>query len=83
MVKHTPMARVCDICGKGYQKGNLVSFSNKKAIKRSHVNLRRVRRVIDGTSVRVVMCSGCLNRSKINDAELAVKKSEASLNTHS
>ena len=37
------MARVCQVSGKSYQKGNKVSFSNKKAINRFQPNLQKKR----------------------------------------
>ena len=37
------MARICQVTGKGYQKGNKVSFSNKKSIRRFQPNLQKKR----------------------------------------
>jgi large subunit ribosomal protein L28 len=37
------MARVCQVSGKKYQKGNKVSFSNKKSIRRFQPNLQTKR----------------------------------------
>jgi large subunit ribosomal protein L28 len=37
------MARICQVSGKGYQKGNKVSFSNKKSIRRFQPNLQKKR----------------------------------------
>ncbi len=37
------MARICQVSGKGYQKGNKVSFSNKKTIKRFMPNIQKKR----------------------------------------
>ena len=60
------MAKVCDLCGKGYLKGNLVCFSNKKSIKRSYPNLRSVRVVINNVVKRLKVCTSCLGASKRN-----------------
>lgn len=37
------MAKICQVSGKSYQKGNKVSFSNKKTIKRFMPNLQKKR----------------------------------------
>ena len=37
------MAKICAVSGKSYQKGNKVSFSNKKTIKRFMPNLQKKR----------------------------------------
>lgn len=60
------MAKVCDLCGKGYLKGNLVCFSNKKSIKKSYPNLRSVKVVVNGVTKRLKVCTGCLSASKRN-----------------
>lgn len=58
------MARVCELCDKGYLKGNLVCFSNKKSIKRSYPNLRSVKLSISGKSARLKVCASCLSAYK-------------------
>ncbi|MEK7595316.1 MAG: 50S ribosomal protein L28 [Patescibacteria group bacterium] len=58
------MSRLCDMCGKGALKGNLVSFSNKKSIKKSQPNLRSVRISIKGVSGRIKICASCLSKVK-------------------
>ncbi len=37
------MSRVCEVTGKAYLRGNQVSHSNRKTIKRSQPNLQRKR----------------------------------------
>lgn len=37
------MAKICAVSGKSYQKGNKVSFSNKKTIKRFMPNIQKKR----------------------------------------
>lgn len=37
------MARICQVSGKSYLKGNKVSFSNKKSIRRFQPNLQKKR----------------------------------------
>ncbi|OGC49873.1 50S ribosomal protein L28 [candidate division WWE3 bacterium RIFCSPHIGHO2_01_FULL_40_23] len=70
------MAKVCDVCGKGYLKGNLVSFSNKKSIKRSYPNLRKVRISVDGRSVRVKICASCLSAKRLTEASQVKSQSQ-------
>lgn len=63
------MAKVCEFCGKGYLKGNLVCFSNKKAIKRSYPNIRSVRLNIEGVNSKASICTGCLSALKRANAQ--------------
>jgi large subunit ribosomal protein L28 len=37
------MAKICAVSGKSYQKGNKVSFSNRKTIKRFMPNIQKKR----------------------------------------
>ncbi|NLN14145.1 MAG: 50S ribosomal protein L28 [Tissierellia bacterium] len=62
------MARVCDICGKGKQYGNKVTFSNKKISKSWLPNIRRVRAEIDGTVKRINACTRCLRSGYVKRA---------------
>jgi large subunit ribosomal protein L28 len=54
------MAYACDICGKGKQFGHNVPFSLKKTNKVWKPNLQRTRIELDGTKVRVKMCTQCM-----------------------
>ena len=61
------MSRVCQICGKGYQKGNLVprGIGNRctgRTIARNSINLRVKRFLINGKKVKFRLCSSCLKR---------------------
>lgn len=53
------MSKVCEVCGRGYLKGNSRSHSNIATIKRQHVNLQRA--TIDGNRVRA--CTRCIRSS--------------------
>ncbi|MBI4091520.1 50S ribosomal protein L28 [candidate division WWE3 bacterium] len=64
------MSKVCQLCGRGYLKGHLVSFSNKKTLKRSHVNLRVVKVAINGTLKKMRICANCLSLAKKNEKAL-------------
>lgn len=54
------MAYVCDICGKGKRFGHSVPFSLKKTNKVWKPNLQRTHLEIDGTKVRVKICTQCM-----------------------
>jgi ribosomal protein L28 len=61
------MSKICDICGKTSQKGNLVPRGVGKRVTRRTVNHRmpnlRIKRfVIDGNTVKVQLCASCLKR---------------------
>ena len=54
------MSYACDICGKGKQFGHNVPFSLKKTNKVWKPNLQRTRLDMDGTKVRVKICTQCM-----------------------
>jgi len=54
------MAYSCEICGKGKQFGHNVPFSMKKTNKVWKPNLQRTQLEIDGTKVRVKICTQCM-----------------------
>jgi len=63
------MAKVCEICGKGRQSGNIVTFS-KRHIKRSwKPNIQKVRVVTEnGTPKRMNVCTRCLRSNVVTRA---------------
>ena len=63
------MPKLCEICGKGYKKGNLVPRGvgrrvTKRTLHRQQPNLRTKKFVIEGTPVKVKLCASCLKRIK-------------------
>ncbi|TAK88965.1 50S ribosomal protein L28 [Patescibacteria group bacterium] len=70
------MAYACDICGKGKQFGHNVPFSQKKTNKVWKPNLQRTRIELDGTKVRVKICTQCM-RTLAKYRDKAVEKAEA------
>ena len=54
------MANTCDICSKGRLVGNKVSHSNIKTKKVQRPNIQRVRALVDGSPVRLRVCTRCL-----------------------
>lgn len=78
------MSKQCQICGKTYQKGNLVPRGignrvTRRTINRNSVNLRIKRFVIDGKTVKLRLCSSCLKRIKKDQADIEklLKESES------
>jgi len=63
------MANRCEICGKDYQTGNLVSHSNIKTHHRWKANIRSVKAIINGASKRIRVCTRCLRSNKVRRAE--------------
>ena len=59
------MSRVCDLCGKTYQKGHNISHSAKKSIKRNQPNLRTVRVEVGGGMKKMKLCAQCLKKTKM------------------
>ena len=66
------MSKICDICGKGYLKGNLVPRGvgkrvTRRTISRQQPNLRVRRLDLGGNKIKVQMCASCLKRLKKDD----------------
>ena len=68
----------CVICSKRYQKGNKISHSDIKTIRRSYPNLRVKTIIIDGVSRKVRICAKCLKSLKRTSIKSMEKKSELS-----
>ncbi len=65
------MARVCEVCGKEYMKGNLVPRGigrrvTQRTIRKQKPNLRIKRIEINGRKYKVKMCASCLKRLKFD-----------------
>ena len=71
------MAYACEICGKGKQFGHNVPFSQKKTNKVWKPNLQRTRIDIDGSKVRVKICTQCLRTLEKYEREAAAKAEKA------
>lgn len=76
------MSRQCEICGKTYQKGNLVPRGignrvTRRTTSRNNVNLRVKRFLIDGRKVKVRLCSSCLKRLKKDERDFAKSLEES------
>lgn len=63
------MAKVCEVCGKDYNKANLVPRGigrrvTRRTTTRQHPNLRNKKLQINGQNVKVRLCASCLKRLK-------------------
>jgi ribosomal protein L28 len=70
------MAKVCQICGKGYQKGNQVPRGigrrvTRRSIIKQQPNLRTKKLTVDGRNVTLRICTSCLKRLKYNENQAA------------
>jgi len=69
------MSKICQICGKTYQKGNLVPRGigrrvTRRTIKRSQPNLRIKRFDLNGKKVKFKLCASCLKKiSQLEEEE--------------
>jgi ribosomal protein L28 len=63
------MSRICEVCGKGYLKGNLVPRGIGRRVTRRTTthqlpNLRTKKLDLGGSSVKLTLCASCLKRLK-------------------
>ena len=70
------MPKQCEICGKTYQKANLVPRGignrvTKRTASRNSANLRVKRFLINGRKVKVRLCASCLKRLKKDEKDFA------------
>ena len=64
------MASVCEVCGKQPSFGMSVSHSHIRTKRRWNPNIQRVRAIINGSTKRVNVCTGCLKAGKIARAKI-------------
>jgi large subunit ribosomal protein L28 len=61
-----PMAKRCEVCGKGPQFGNNVSHANNRTRRRFDPNLQSVRvQRPQGGNTRMKVCTSCIKAGKI------------------
>jgi len=73
------MSRICDICGKSYQRAKLVARGignrvTRRTTTRKGVNLRIKRLSINGKMVKVKLCASCLKRIMKDKKDLIAKE---------
>jgi large subunit ribosomal protein L28 len=62
----TPVASVCDVCGKGPGFGMSVSHSHRRTRRRFNPNIQTVRALVGrGTRRRMNVCTSCLKAGKV------------------
>ena len=59
------MARKCISCGKKPVRGNSVSHSNKKTIRKFNPNLQMVNIMLAGKKSKEYVCTKCLKAGKV------------------
>jgi len=59
---------ICYVCSKGVAHGNNVSHANNKTRRTWKPNLQVARIVVEGKTVKVKVCTRCLNAGKIQRA---------------
>lgn len=73
------MATTCDICGKGYLRGNQVARGigdrvSRRTIRKQLPNLRTVRMALNGGSkTTLYICTSCLKRMKKEKKDVAAE----------
>jgi len=65
------MAKICEVCGKGPARGNLVSFSHRRSRRSWRPNLQSVRAIVDGRPKRINTCVSCLKAGKVTKRPIA------------
>jgi large subunit ribosomal protein L28 len=63
-----PMARVCDVCGRGPQFGHRISHAHNVTKRRWNLNLQSVRAVVKGATKRLRVCTSCIRSGKVQKA---------------
>jgi large subunit ribosomal protein L28 len=63
----------CYVCDRGVSFGNNVSHANNRTRRVWKPNLQTARVVVDGKTVRVKVCTRCLNAGKIRRAPRGVQ----------
>jgi large subunit ribosomal protein L28 len=62
------MARMCEICGKGPQRGNNVSHAHNLTKKVWYPNLQSVRAKVGNATKRLRVCTRCIRSNKVQKA---------------
>jgi large subunit ribosomal protein L28 len=62
------MARVCEICGKGPQRGHNVSHAHNLTKKVWYPNLQNVRAKVGKAVRRMRVCTRCIRSNRIQKA---------------
>ena len=60
-----PVARACDLCGKGLMRGNKVSHAHNISRRVWNPNLQNVRAIVDGRTKQMKVCTRCIKANKV------------------
>ena len=63
----------CVMCGKGVQNSNLVSFSKRKTKHVRRPNLHTHHIIVDGTRVKIKVCTTCKRSLREGEREVQAK----------
>ncbi len=63
-----PMAKRCEICGRGVASGRKISHAHNVTLRRFYPNLQRVRVIVNGGIRRLRVCTRCIRSNKITKA---------------
>jgi large subunit ribosomal protein L28 len=61
----SPVASVCDVCGKAPSFGKNVSFSHRRTSRRFNPNIQRRRVMVGKTPRRLNVCTSCIKAGKV------------------
>ncbi len=62
------MSKVCQICEKRPISGNNISHAHNKTRRRWLPNLRRVRALVEGRTLRMRVCATCIKQGLVRKA---------------
>lgn len=65
---HEPMAKRCEVCGRGVAFGRKISHAHNVTPRRFYPNLQRVRVIVNGGIRRLRVCTRCIRSNKITKA---------------
>jgi large subunit ribosomal protein L28 len=67
------MASVCEVCGKHPSFGKSVSHSHRRTNRRWNPNIQRIRALVNGSTKRIYVCTGCMKAGKVQKPPVRVK----------
>ena len=70
------MGKFCQVCEKGLMTGHNVSHSNRKSSRTWAPNVQQLRVIVEGTPVRLNVCTRCMRTLRKNGALQAMMTAE-------
>ena len=67
----------CVMCGKGVQNANKVSFSKRRTKTIRRPNLHTHHLIVDGTRIKIKVCTTCKRSMRVTDREIQAKAGAA------